>query len=90
MCAVIVCLINAREYLATPVGTSRELCEKRRKQVMEALFIGVSKIKIEIGYGSKSSVPQRHYVLNDCGAVVGVSSLMVNLKNNNEPKDALP
>ena len=90
MCAVIVRFINAREYLATPVGASRELGEKRREQVMEALFICVSKIKIEIGHGSKSSVPQRHYVLNDCGAVGGVSYSMASLTNDNEPKDALP
>ena len=61
-------LIKAGEYLATIVGASGELCKERRKQVVEVLFIGVPKIEIEIGHGGQSSVAQRHYVLNDCGA----------------------
>ena len=68
--AIIVCLVNAGEYVATTVGTSGELCKKGRKGIVEVLFIGVSKIKIEIGDGGLPSLLQCHYVLDDCRARV--------------------
>jgi hypothetical protein len=48
---MVVCLINAGQYLAKFVGTSGELGEKRRKQVVEVLFIGVPEIEVEVGHG---------------------------------------
>ena len=51
MRAVVACLINAGEYLASTVGASRELCEKGRKYVVDVLLVGVPEIEIEIGHG---------------------------------------
>ena len=68
VCAIIVCLINMGEYVATTVGTSGELCKKGRKGIVEVLFIGVPEIEIEIGDGGLPCLLQRHYVLDDCRA----------------------
>ena len=46
MRAVVACLINAGEYLATTVGASGELCKKGRKQVVDVLLVGVPEIEI--------------------------------------------
>jgi hypothetical protein len=35
---------------------------------VEVLFVGVPEIKIEVRHGGQSSLPQRHYILDDCGA----------------------
>ena len=51
MRAIVVCFIYMGEYVATTVGTSGKLCEKRSKQAAEALLIGVPRIEIEIRHG---------------------------------------
>ena len=62
------CLVNAGEYVAITDGTSGELCKKRRKRIVEVLFVGVPKVEIEVRQGGQAGHPQRQDILDDSGA----------------------
>jgi hypothetical protein len=47
---------------------SGELCKKGRKRVVEVSFFVVVEIEIEIGHGRASSLPQLHYMIDNCRA----------------------
>ena len=61
------CQINLTDYVATRVGESRELYQKGSNKVASILFFFVSKVEVEINYGSLSGVTDCDDVLNDRG-----------------------
>ena len=60
-------LINLTDYVATRVRESRELDEKGSDKVASILFFFVSKVEVEVNYGSLSGVTNCDDVLYDRG-----------------------
>jgi hypothetical protein len=53
--------------VASKARASRKLGEKGRDQVVQALLVGIPKVKIKISHRSFSGLAQGFNVLDDCG-----------------------
>jgi hypothetical protein len=56
------------EGVTTGIGSSRELNEKGRKEILEILFVDIPEVEIEIGYQGPPRVVHGHNILNYRGA----------------------
>jgi hypothetical protein len=62
-------MIQSGEGVTTGIGSSGELDEEGREQIVEILLVDVPEVEIEIGHRGLPIIVQGHDILNDRGAV---------------------
>ena len=56
--AVVVSHVNAMEYIAAEIGTSRKLRKEGKDQVSTILFLGIPEVEVIVSHGRQSSIAQ--------------------------------
>jgi hypothetical protein len=90
VCAIVMSLIYAVEYIAANIGASGKLREEGKEQVSPILFLSIPEVEVKVCHGGESSIAQNHEILDDAELADNLVYLKQRYMGNSAPKDALP
>ena len=68
VCAVVMSLVCAVEYITAMIGAGRKLRKKGKEQVPTILLVSIPEVEVVVCHESQSGIAQSHDILDDCRA----------------------